>query len=152
MRLTGVMLERAATMVAECIVSTVPEVAKRHGVHQQTVRNYLERAEADPEFAALCAKKRSTVAEELARREADWLDEAVTCLRGSFRKMNELVAAAKPEKGSIRELAGAIKIIGELQVVREALRVGKQPGAPRKGSAPTGDAGESRDSEPPGVH
>lgn len=147
-----VQLERAATIVAECSMLTVPEVAERHDVSRETVRNYLRREAADEAFADLCAKKRLTVAQELQRREADWLDEAVRCLRSSFKKLEQLVTDAKAEKGSIREVAGAIKIVGELQVVREALRGGQQPRSSGKGSTPPSDAGVAGDGEPAGVH
>lgn len=147
-RLSEVQLERAATIVAETTAFTIPEVAQRNRVTGQTVRNYLKREQRDEAFAARCAKKRSALLAELERQKHDWADDAVRCLRRSFQKLEELIDQAKPDKGVIREIAGAVKIVGELQVVRTALS-GEQSRSNHEGSAAP-EGAEHAGGGPPG--
>jgi transposase-like protein len=120
--------ERASRMVAETECFSVKEIAKRHDTHPETVRNHLRREATDPEFAELCRKKRELLRAEADRQRKEWGDATVTCLRALLGTIEagakhhaEQIAAGKLEKGAIRELAGAVKIVAEANLTRDTL-------------------------------
>lgn len=123
--------ERAAAIVAEAMYVGDKAAAKRWHVSVRTVERYRARVAADATLAALVERKTKAL-------ETEWTQEAVAFLRTGLRKLRELAEDCKVDQ--IRDVAGAIKIVGELQVVREALG-GEQPGErsrPAKpGQAPT---------------
>lgn len=135
--------DRAAMILAECVGNKPSVVAARYGVSTETIRNYRKRAEADVGFAELVAKKRALI-------ETQWAAEAISFLRAGLQKLEELVGKATPSPGVIREVAGAIKVVGELQIVRSAL--GQQPGGNREAPAPAADDRDGAGDEPSGVH
>jgi len=135
--------ERAAQILAECVGAKPSAVAARYGITVQTLRNYRERASTDAAFAALVEKKRVLI-------ETQWAEEAVKFLRSGLRKLDELVGKAELSPGVIREIAGAVKVVGELQIVRSAL--GQHTGGNRQGSTPPAAPGGADGDEPSGVH
>lgn len=117
-------------------------VAKRHGMSEKSLRRGLKRLAHDKLLAALVQEK----ANEL---DKVWSQEAVEFLALALRKAKELIRKAESVK-DIRAVMGAIKIVGDLQTVREALN-GQQPDTyqPRpKPTAAPGDAGSGATGTP----
>ncbi len=156
----------AARMVAETELSTILEIAKKHGVHHQTVRNHLTReAEGlkapagtrDADFAAACRKERDALQAEKERRRHEWADLSVSSLRSLLEALEEAGRVSKNaftggtiEKGRIRELAGAVKIVGELNLGK--LIIGGRPTAARAPGAPEEASGSVRSPGPERAH
>lgn len=115
--------ERIAEILVEATSCKDEEAAKRGGISVRTLRNYRARLACDPVLAALFRHKKSLV-------ERDWADAAIKTLRSSLAVLNELVEASRPQPGekpaagTIREVAGAIHIVGNLGIAREALTGG----------------------------
>jgi hypothetical protein len=111
----------------------------------QRLRKAEREGKLDAGVQALIAAKRKEAREDLAR-------ECVGALRRSVCVLEELVEATKPargkrpEAGQIREVAGAVKILFDAHIVREALGVdsGEQPGTDRpSSSAEEAEGGET---------
>lgn len=105
---------RAATILAECACAQASVIAARYDVTTETIRNYRKLAARDAEFASLVAKKTALL-------ESEWKDTAIRFLRTGLRKLEQLVDGATYAPGVIREVAGAVKVVGELQIVKAAL-------------------------------
>ena len=121
-----------ARVLVDSITLGPKAAAERAGITDRTLRRYRTRAESDEALSELIQQK-------LKRAEADWKPIATRFLRRSIAKLERLVEDATVEQ--IRQVAGAIKIVGDLQVVREALTNGEQPGASGEGEAHPADAG-----------
>ena len=121
--------EQKARIGADAELFGVEEAAKRHSISERTVRRYRAMAAADPDLAREIRERKALV---LKQEDLDWATTGRRFLRRSLAKLEELVQQAKAEPGSIREVAGAIKIVGELDVVRSALG-GEQPDDPEPG-------------------
>jgi predicted transcriptional regulator len=145
--------DMAARVVAETELGfTVPELARKHGRSRQVIRTWMARETdglqegAEPsraDFAAKCRRERDALKVEAERRRHEWADLAVTSLRSLLgaleaagRKSGEDFEKGTIEKGRIRELAGAVKIIGELHLGKSVLFGSSDPGA----SAPISEA------------
>ncbi len=135
---------RCATILAECSFTKPGIVAKRWGITVRSIQKYQDREEADPEFAEVVSKKRALL-------ESEWKDVAIRFLRTGLAKLEELVEKAKPEPGIIREVAGAIKVVGDLQIVRTALN-GEQPRTNPEGQEAPGSSRRPREDQESGVH
>lgn len=83
------------------------------------------------------------VSQKRAALDAGWANERRTFLKAGLAKLNELVALAGVDQ--IRDVAGALKIVGDLELVTNAL--GEQPSPPRPSEAPSGDAPGSVEAE-----
>lgn len=90
----------------------VERAAKKHGTSKRTVERYRSVAKGDANVAALVAAKKKSI-------DDDWRNEAVAFLKAATEKLGVLVSMAGPEQ--IREVAGAIKIVGELTVAKDVL-------------------------------
>lgn len=135
---------RAATILAESYCAQASVIASRYSITTETIRNYRKLEARDPEFAALVAKKVQLLTVE-------WKDEAVRFLRTGLRKLEHLVDGATYAPGVIREVAGAVKVVGELQIVKAAL-VGEHAGSTGEGSPAEEAPSGAVDTEPEPVH
>jgi len=115
-----------AAILAEAALGSDGQTAKRHGICRKTLCNWRKRLGTDEEFASEFSRKKALL-------EVNWGDEAVKALGRMIRKLDDLVQQAGPEK--IHEVAGAVKIVGELEVVRGMVSSGKQSGASRQDPA-----------------
>lgn len=136
--------ERASTILAEANCGSVKEVAARWSVSTETIRNYRKLEQEDEAFAAAVARKTQYLASE-------WRDVAIQFLRTGLRKLENLVTEAKSEPQQIRAVAGAIKVVGELQIVKAALS-GQHTFGSGEGPAPTKAPGSERDTGQGEVH
>ncbi len=135
--------ERAARILAEAACIGDKKAAERNGVSDRSIRNYRLRMETDAELSALFQTKKKLI-------ETEWRQEAITFLRTSIAKLGDMVQAA--DNTQIREVAGAIKLVGELALMKDVLG-GKQPGADREGPAPgTPPGADGAADTRPGIH
>lgn len=128
---------RVATILIDAYQVGELAAAKRWGITDRTIRNYKTRLETDTELSRAFHEKK-------ARVEADWLETSRRFLSRSIAKLEELVHQAGTDQ--IREVAGAIKIVGELDVVRSALG-GQQPQRPDPSEAAPPSSGASRNGD-----
>ena len=112
--------ERAASILAEASLWTDTYAAKRWGVTARSISNWRKLTETDSDFSELFDRKKAAI-------DKAWGNEARAALRRMLRKLDDLVQEAGPEQ--IREVAGAVKIVGELEVTRGAIQSDEQPGA-----------------------
>lgn len=124
-----------ARLVADALTVGNDEAAARWNVSVRTVERHRAKAVATPLADGSLS---AVVAKNLEVTAGEWRDVAVEFLRKGIAKLGALIDQAGKEQ--IRDVAGAVKIVGELQVVREALGV-DQPGAAAEGrAAPQGPA------------
>lgn len=123
--------ERKARIAADTEIHGCEKAAQIHRISARTCRRMHAHAMsgADPELTAIVTKKTRAVLES---EDVDWAATSRRFLRRSIAKLEELVQQAGPDQ--IRQVAGAIKIVGELDVVRSALR---DEQSERAGQGPT---------------
>lgn len=121
-----------ARLVIDAQLVGKAEAASRWNVSERTVWRHVARAKTDTSLASIVSKN-------LEATETEWRDVAVEFLRKGIAKLGALIDQAG--KDQIRDVAGAVKIVGELQVVREALGV-DQPRAADQGAGAPQAAGE----------
>lgn len=117
--------EQVAQLVADSLTVGTAAAAHAWKVSPRTVERYRAKVEAGGPLTASVAKK-------LEATNSEWRDVAVSFLRRGIAKLGTLIDQAGTDQ--IRDVAGAVKIVGELQVVREALGV-DQPRAASQGDA-----------------
>jgi len=150
-------LERIAELLTDIAMrapgETQADIAKRYGISERTVQRLKAEEQANPALADLVRQKKA----EMAQSEQGWRQVRLRFLRKSIEKLGKLVDEAT--SAQIREVAGAIKIVGELEAVTMALgdEDGEQPSGNRQGAPPEAHAGAAgRDSSGPtaqaGVH
>lgn len=150
-------LDRIAEMLTDLAMrapgETQGDIAKRYGISERTLQRLKGDEQTNPALAALVRQKKA----EMAQSEQGWRQVRLRFLRKSIEKLGRLVEEAT--SAQIREVAGAIKIVGELEAVTLALgdEDGEQPSGNRQGSAPEAHAGTAgRDPSSPaaqaGVH
>lgn len=117
----GFKRELAAVILAEAEFATDLEVAKRHGVSNNTICNWRRRLETDPNLAKLFDIKRT----EFSKK---WADKASPAIQASI---NFLAAAAKHHlakknfsREEIHAVAGGLKIMAEIALTKQVLDVG----------------------------
>lgn len=118
-------LERVAVIIVDAFALGDATAAAKWKISKRTVERYRARMTTDRELSRLVTEKKKAV-------EADWSAARVRFLRKTISKLEALVDQAGPEQ--IREVAGAIKIVGELEVVSSTLD-GEQPGTDSAGTA-----------------
>lgn len=116
--------ERTAHILADAAVLGDQLTAKRWGITPRTVQNYKRLLGKNEALTDLYRKK-------LAVYEKQWGDEGLRFLRRAIAKLDELIAQAGVEH--IHQVAGAIKIVGDLGNARELLNGGQRDGAPEPG-------------------
>ncbi len=144
-------LERCAEMLVEIDQrapgETQADIAKRYGISEKTLERTKAKQASDPSLSELVRQKKS----ELAQSNQGWRLVRIRFLRKSIEKLGKLVEEAT--SAQIREVAGAIKIVGELEAVTRALGDddGEQPGGNRQShpaEAHAGAAGGDKGSGP----
>lgn len=113
------------------------KACKSWKITTQTLRNYRKRLADDPELLQALALKR-------AELEDGWKRERLEALRFGVRRLQELMAKATVKQ--LRDVAGAVKILGDLQVVSTVLD--EQPGADPEGEEPAKSAGQPPSTAP----
>lgn len=91
--------------------------AQELGISARSVQRYRAQSATDPVLAGLVAIKKS----ELDAESRNWAPVAMASLRSMVEKLDYLVQQA--DKTQIRDVAGAIKIVGDLELVRSQLQI-----------------------------
>lgn len=136
--------ERAAEAIVTALSVGDRTAADRLNISDRTLRRHRARMATDPALAAL-------VREKVKAEAGQWRAARLGFLRVALAKLKGLVEEAKVDQ--MRDVVGAIKIVGELQVATEALGTDPEartpeagtdgdPEAHRRGAAPAEDAGE----------
>lgn len=120
---------RAAAILVDAIALGDQTTADKWQVSVKTIFRYRERMATDPVLS-------DTVREKVRAQSADWADVRLQFLRSTIAKLQALVALATVEH--LHQVAGALKIVGDLHVVVNALGADEQqpvahlpgPGAP----------------------
>jgi hypothetical protein len=128
--------ERAARVLLDALALGDGAAAEKWKVTVRTVENYRARLLTDVHFSALF--------ESLKRKEdGAWRMVRLRFLRKTIAKLETLVDQADSPK-YIRDVADAVKVIGELQIASDALGVDLNADAPGESpAAPEGGAGSS---------
>lgn len=106
--------ERGALVLADAFVMGDKAAAQKWSITDKTVRNYRAKLGTDNELNALYAQAK-------ARLVADWSEDAQAFMSMSMKKLVDLVSLAE-NPDQIGEIAKAAQIVGELLVMREAIR------------------------------
>lgn len=101
--------DRAALILADANVLGDAAAATKWKVSLRTVARYRARASAEPGLAQLVREKQTEDARTLSELRVAYMRDALEAMRG------------KLESASLFEVAGSIKIVGELHQVAEAL-------------------------------
>lgn len=115
--------EFRAQVVAEAKASTIDQAAKRNGVSRRSVFRWLKEASGDTEMARTVTRKTQLI-------ERDWAETAKAAMRDLLGELVRVVKKAGGENGAvpdgrIHEIAGAVKIVGELGVAKEMFGRGR---------------------------
>lgn len=129
---------------------TTEDVCKRYGVSTKSLQRWKKRVAADSALSAEVANKK-------AGRAQGWKDSRIRFLRNAIDKLEQLVA--KADVTQMRDVAGAIKIVGDLEGMASALGVESdveqpvrnQPGQVSEEAA-SRDGGAAETDEPDPVH
>lgn len=109
--------EKAAEILVEAAYKGDKATAEAHGITDRTIRNWKKRLDDDAEFSAVFHLKRRTA-------EKEWADELPESIRACI---NFLKDAAKSEMrvtpDGIHAVAGALKVMAEVAIVKDALDV-----------------------------
>jgi hypothetical protein len=123
--------ERASRILLDAMLYGDASAAAKWKVSERTVRNHRARLDTDGDFAALFLKRKTAA-------DSDWRVVRLHFLRKSIAKLEVLVVAASTP-ASIRDVAEAIRVIGELQLASDVL--GEEPRAGDANARPGGPAG-----------
>ena len=106
--------------------------ASHFGLTIRSVQRYRARARGgDDQLSQAVADKRA----ELNAAAGDWAVAAVAFMTAAIAKLSKLVE--KAEVGQMRDVVGAIKVVGELDITRQAMTNDEL----------TGGAGEGEEAE-----
>ena len=129
-------VEEVAAVLACAELHTDKVAAQQFNVSERTIqRRRREMLSGDcPELASLVAAKRR----EATKRCQDLLTET---FEHSLKRLQQVLPAAE-----CRDVVGAVKILGELQIVKKSLGVedDEQPGATEQSEPSAQDAGGTR--------
>ena len=104
--------EKAVLVLVDAIDCGDQTAMDRWKVSARTLYRYRSRLHADPVLAAAVKHKRDAM-------DGEWRSARRTFLRSAIAKLQALIENASEER--IRDIAGAIKIVGDLEVVSGAL-------------------------------
>ena len=124
--------EKVAAALTQAELLGDAAAAKNAGVTVRTIERWRALSATDEKISAAVAEKRKLAVAELGRL-------MIAALNTGVLKMIELMSAAKPgEPGVLREVAGAVKILTDAQVLREAAGLdGEQPQRPESSTKST---------------
>jgi len=133
---------RAAQVLVDATLTDDQAAAEKWGVTDRTVRDYRARLATDLELATVYRDLLNKAANALSRARRRFLEKAL-------EKLEDLVeAASKPEH--ITAVAGAVKVVGELELAADVLNgADHRPEGPLPAAAPAAAEGSE---DPEGVH
>jgi hypothetical protein len=125
--------EFAAALLVEAIYSSDLKVVARYGITDRTLRNWRKRLSTDAAFSGIFQKKRE-------RFESVWADR----LAGPIQKAMDFIGDAcetmdprqKNNPEMIHAVAGALKVMAEVNLTSKALNVGNPGEDPPPESVP----------------
>lgn len=132
--------DRAVRILVDAAAIGDAKACESWKISLRTLQNYRARLAGDPELSQAFAQKRTQL-------DNDWRIARRRFLNAAIAKVQVLVDQAGPDQ--IRDVVGAIKIIGDLEVAAGVL--GERTGVDQQGQAPAEDAGAGSQ-EPPSVH
>lgn len=107
--------DRAALILIDALLMGARKAAEKWEITERTVENYRERLRSDPAFSVFFSRVQ-------AKHAGDWKVVRLKFLRAGIAKLQELVAMADSPK-HIAAVSEAVKTVGELQIVSDALHV-----------------------------
>lgn len=110
-------LDRAALILVEAAFFGEKPTAKRWGINISTVRNYRARLHTDSDFANLFALKKRDF------EQANWAGEIPAAIRNAVRFLERAAQEIEVSPESAHAIAGALKILAEVQLTKEILDV-----------------------------
>lgn len=132
--------DRALRVLLDAFDLGDAQACARHKIALRTLQSYRKRLADDPELAEACAQKR-------AELEKGWREVRLRALRSGITKLEQLIQEAEVKQ--LRDVAGAVKILGDLEVVAAVLdEDDKQPGADSEGAGHAAPAGPAQGSSP----
>lgn len=126
---------RAANVLLDAFAMGDEAAAVKWNVKRGTITGYRDRLSQDPEFAKILSLR-------YAELERSWSVARLQCLRSIIKRIEILAQTSE----DIYRLSGAVKVLGELQVVAGVLDGGSQ--APQPGAA--NQEGQGRATRGPG--
>jgi hypothetical protein len=127
--------ELAAKVLALAAKAGDEEAAKHFGISTRSIKRYRARlVEGDSQLAEAVNQKTA----QLDQHARHWAEDAASFMSLAIRKLGQLVGQAGPKQ--MRDVTGAIKIVGELDITRKVLG-DEQPGAGAEGPAAQANAG-----------
>jgi hypothetical protein len=127
---TAVDLERVAEILVDAYAIGDGPAARKWMTSKRTIQRYRARVKTDADLAALVLQKRGETEEELSVLRVQFLRRALVVLERKIKKRS----------ATVHEVAGAVKIVGELHQVAEVLDAGDDEPDPDAQGAPEGDS------------
>lgn len=137
--------ELAAKVLALAAKAGDAEAAKHFRISLRSVKRYRAKMLADGELAQAVTVKVT----EFEAHSKGWAEEAAAFMSQAIRKLGQLVGEAKPEQ--MRDVVGAIKIVGELDITRKVMGSDEQPGAGSEAPASQAPARDASGGEAAGT-
>ncbi len=132
--------ERAARILVDAIALGDKTACRLHGITERTLGRYRVRLEGDRQLS-------EAVRALGEKADRQWTHARTRFLRKAITKLEVLVAEASSDQ--IKDVAEAVKVVGELDVASQVLNVGNRAHHESAGpAAPPADAGPGADREP----
>lgn len=124
--------DKAAKVLIDATTMRDCDVARKHGVCEATIGRYRVRMARD-------AKLREMVAEKKVLQDVRWADKIASAIVSAVDFLDRAAKAADPQDPeAIHAIAGALKMLGEVQMAREMLdeRIAQLRRGPDAGARP----------------
>lgn len=138
--------EQKAKIVADAMEMSNKRAAEFWKISVRTVERYVAESNKSPELTDMVAKKLIVSA---ATSDERWKAERVEFLRFMVRKMTDVFT--KCDESNLREMIGAVKIVGELHSFAGALEprsIDERTADAEPGSFVSADGGADRTGAP----
>lgn len=112
--------DRASWILLDAIALGDTAAAKKWGCHRRTIEGYRARVKTDEQLAGLLAEKRREAETDLANLRVRFLRRALKVLEVKIQA----------EGATVYEIAGAVKIVGDLHQVALTLGEDERPDCP----------------------